>query len=80
MSESKGRLIEERLVYMCGTFNKITHEIFVCYFCKSIIVKYGILQNFHLLLAIVLNKLYNIAIGSNETKDKGGKKICKGFL
>ena len=25
-----------------------------------------------------IDKLYNIAVGSNETKDKGGKKICKG--
>ena len=24
-----------------------------------------------------IDKLYDIAVGSNETKDKGGKKICK---
>lgn len=25
-----------------------------------------------------IDKLYDIAVGSNETKEKGGKKICKG--
>lgn len=25
-----------------------------------------------------IDKLYDVAVGSNETKEKGGKKICKG--
>jgi len=58
---------KHHLKWKAQTINLKIHELlnntrnFRVLFFEPIIVKYGILQNFHLLLAIVLNKLYNIA-------------------